>query len=456
MNPHAAHDRKGEAMNVVWDVTQMFGASGSNLSVDGAIAAGSATLNLAEPGDFANGQGVWIPHAGPLSPLPAPDAPRVFVVGGPHGTSTYAYTVVALDDTGGMSPASSPGVLTTGPATLGGLGADGSGEGQVLSQARFLGVTVTPVSGAHAYAVYRTQAPPDSGLATGFLGIYRITNTPFLDYGQPVQAPPPGVSATPNAAALGQSLVSTVLAGGGSTMLTLADTAVTAYAGPIYHDDTAALQLAYSRGVPALFHPPGSYGVSASLTYAVAGGTLFGSGPASVLRFQGTTAAGLVVTGSGTTVRDLAFDGQNLVDTLLTVDAANVSVLGTTGQRATTGLGAYNPGDTWYRGLSVYANVYTDCTYSYSVTGYWADVVLTGNRSDFRDVNLTGRGVNLHNAAHGGHPAHWLVSGNVVRCRLRSTPMSSITSATPSKSAIPPPPAIPTRSATMCGSATIS
>jgi hypothetical protein len=403
-------------MQPVADVQRLCGASGSDVVVDGAIAAGENQLTLATAADFANGQGVWLPHAGPPSPLPPPPAPRVFVAGGPHGTDTYAYALVALDGLGGTSAGGAPGVLTTGPASLGGLGPDGSGQGQALYEARFLGISLSgPVEGARAYAVYRTQAPETSGLSVGFLGIYRVTNAPFLDYGQEPQPPPPGVPVNPPASPLGQSLVPIIVAGGGTTTLTLSAAATTAYAGPVYHDDTAALQLAYSRGYPALFHPPGSYGISAPLTYTVANGVLAGVGPASVLRLQGTAAAGLIVTGGGTTVHHLAFDGQQLAETLLTLAASHLTVADTTGQGGTTGVGADNGTDEWYRGLTLRGNVYTDCTYAFSVNGYWTDVVIADNRADFTDINLTGRAVNLHNTANGGHPTHWTVHGNVLR-----------------------------------------
>jgi hypothetical protein len=405
------------------DVQRDFGASGSPLATTGTIAAGSNVLSLTSPLDFRDGQGIWLPHAGPSCALPIPPAPTVTIGGGPSGTSSYGYVIVALDGAGGVSATSPTGLITTGPATLGGLNDDGGGEGQLIYQARLLAISVTPVPGADGgYAVYRTQVPGGSGLSLGFLGIYRVTNTPFLDYGQAVKEPPPGVPAVPPAEPLGQSLVTTIVAGGGSPTLILAASATTAYTGTVYHDDTFALQAAYAAGSAAVYHPPGSYGVSAPLTYAVLDGCLYGIAGSSTIRYQGNAGATLIVNASGVTVRDLAFDGGQLTtDTLVTLGAGEASplddltVAATAGVGGVNGLNGYNASGTWYHRVSMIGNRYRNCLYAYGLTGFWAEPIIAGNHADFSDLNYTGRGINLHNSAAGGHPRHWTVTGNVIR-----------------------------------------
>lgn len=94
-----------------------FGASGSMQSTTGTVAAGTPTLLLASPIDFATGQGIRIDGAGPAFSGAAPTGFAV-TTGGTAGTSDYAYTVAAIDNMGGVGAAVAPVQLTTGSATL--------------------------------------------------------------------------------------------------------------------------------------------------------------------------------------------------------------------------------------------------------------------------------------------------------------------------------------------------
>lgn len=409
------------------DVQRDYGASGSDQTTSGTMSAGSTTLELANAVDFENDQGILVCHAGVVSNLPAPSTPTVAIGGGVKGTSTYAYVVVALDGMGGGSPGSAAGSITSGPSTLGGLGPDGSGTGQVLKHANWLAVSLTHVAGANGgYAVYRTQVPPASGLHLGFIGITANLNTPFLDYGQAIKTPPLGIPDSPPTSPFSQSLVTSIRYGAGTTTLTLADPALSSVTGsPVVHDDTNALQNAYNSGSTSIYHPPGSYGVSSALTYAVTDGTLLGAGRSTLLRAQRQAGTLVTVDASGVTVRDLTVVGQQLVNNLTGTSNAPSSADDLTfdhvwGQGALYyGISASQTTAAIFQRLRVQACTMVDCEYGIEVEGNWDGVSILGNFVDFTDYNYAGRAISLHNFYAGSHtyyyPVHWTIADNVVR-----------------------------------------
>ena len=412
--------------NLVANVKR-YGASGSAATTFGSIAAGSHTLTLARPIDFENGTGIFVPNAGTMSTLPTPKAPAVSIGGGRSGTSTYGYRIVALDGDGG-APASSPvAVITTGPPTLGGLGANGGGGEPALYKATWLALNVTGEPGANGgYAVYRTEVPAGSGLATGFIGIDLYTNAPFLDYGQRVHTPPPGVPASPPSAALGDSFVTTILHGGGTTVLTLSAAASTDVANDlVYHDDTRAFQAALAANPSLLYVPPGSYGISSPLNFHTTNGLFYGNGPSSLIRYQGNTAATLNLGASGITLEHLALDGQSTSYQLVGVSAnhalTGITIRDTVGRSS----GFYgvnvanpNPPSIAYTDIAINGNVYSDCEYAYSTYGNVDGIQIRGNRLFFTDYNHSGRGISLHNlSSTQGYTfaQHFLISSNTLR-----------------------------------------
>ncbi|MCY0880041.1 MAG: hypothetical protein OWU84_14025 [Firmicutes bacterium] len=417
----ATLDVSSEGLGLPYNVRLDGGASGSGAYTTGQITAASRVLTLADPIDFKDGQGIFIPHAGPLSSLSPPKAPTVSQ-NGPRGNDRYSYVVVALDGLGGGSAASAPATLTTGPAALGGLGPDGSGENSVLYEARWVNLEIEPVPGAlGGYAVYRVEAPASSQLALGFLGIVAAIDAPFLDYGQDVSVPPPGIPAAPPSQPFAQGLVTRIVSGGGTRVLTLADAAVTAVAdGDVFHDDTHALQRAYQSGATRFYHPAGTYRVSQPLAFDREHGVLAGDGPSSILCCQGSQAASLVVAASGVRVAHLAIEGQFLATTLLTIDGADdVTVHGVTLRDALgAGVNARAVGESPARRLALGQNRVQNCPAALSILGQWDGVLVSENVVDFDDYNAAGRGVSLHNLVMDGsarYPIHWVVSQNRIR-----------------------------------------
>ena len=410
------------------DLIRDYGASGSDKTTLGTMAANSTTLLLEEPIDFKDNEGIFVPNAGPMSSIATPAAPSVTVGGGPSGTSTYGYQIIALDGLGGGSKASQVGTVTTGPATLGGLGPTGSGAGMDIYRASWLSLTVAGVPFANGgYAIYRTQVPAGSGLKTGFIGIYSYTNAPWLDFGQDIKTPPPGVPATPVASSFGQSLVTQITSGGGAKALTLVNAATTGVSNVrVYHDDTLAVSKAFASGSPVLRVPSGSFGVSKLLAYNVANGTLVGEGSQSIIRYQANYTASIQVTASGVMVRDLAFDGQKTANTLLALKNANaalhdVRVVDTFGRAPLFGgIEATNLlHDEWGQNILLDRNEYTDCEYSYSMEGNIEGLRISGNRAYFTDFNYSGRGISLHNASTTAgyvYPRRFTITGNILHC----------------------------------------
>ncbi|MCY0898060.1 MAG: right-handed parallel beta-helix repeat-containing protein [Firmicutes bacterium] len=397
------------------------GASGSPASTTGHIEAGSRVLTLAEPLDFADGQGLYLANGGPLSSLDTPPAP-VLSQNGPQGMEQYSYVVVALDGLGGGSAASEPATLNTGPATLGGLGPDGSGQNAPLYEARWINIRLAPVEGANGgYAVYRVKAPATSQLALGFLGIIFEINAPFIDYGQTPDTPPPGIPAAPPSFPFAQGLVTTIISGGGSSTLMLADAAVTTVdGGPVYHDDSEALARAYERGGAVIYHPPGTYRVSRMLTFAVPDGILEGDGGASQICYQANYTASLVVTQSHVNVRNLAINGAYVGCTLLSIRGADdVTIREVSLANALqSGLEAEAFTMTSAHRLSVTGNTVQNCATAISVLGNWDNVLIAENIVHFDDYNHSGRGVSLHNIETNGtylYPTHWIVTENRIR-----------------------------------------
>ena len=218
-----------------------YGASGSNTTTTGTIAAGSTALTLASAIDFADGQGISINHAGQACTLTAPAAPTVTPTGA-AGTTTYQYQIVALDGNGGCTTAGTAGTTATGNATL--------------DATNYNVVSWAAVSGAAGYAVY--------GRTSGSMVLLGLaTSTTFSDAG--AAAITSNIfPASPPTSALADTLITSIVSGGGTTSLTLAASAISAVTNQsISHDDSISIQsaidYAFSLGGGTVCIPSGNY-----------------------------------------------------------------------------------------------------------------------------------------------------------------------------------------------------
>lgn len=86
----------------------------------GSITSGGTTLTLAAAQDFANGQGVVVYKAGAAPTIPTPPAPSsITPTGLTGGSTTYSYQWVAEDYFGGLTPAGPTASTTAGQSSLG-------------------------------------------------------------------------------------------------------------------------------------------------------------------------------------------------------------------------------------------------------------------------------------------------------------------------------------------------
>ena len=89
------------------------------------------TVASGQTSDFIIGEGVTVAHVGATNTMTTPALTSVtpsiqlgmmgtgFVTSGPTGSTSYSYEIVAIDNNGGYTAASSPVTITTGQATLG-------------------------------------------------------------------------------------------------------------------------------------------------------------------------------------------------------------------------------------------------------------------------------------------------------------------------------------------------
>jgi len=239
-----AQNELGLAVDVVRD----YNASGSAQSTTGSISAGSNVLTLASAIDFKNGQGISIANAGPMPTISAPTAATA-TAEGTTGSTTIGYAVAALDGKGGVT-ASFAFSVTNANATL--------------SSTNYVALSVTAVTNAAGYAWYRTSTNGTSPTTTGFIGV--TSGTSLNDTGLAVITPPIGVPASAPSSALGDLLVTSITAGAGTTILTLAASASTTVTGAaVNHNDTAAIQAAFAASL-RVHVPQGIYNMSGTVT----------------------------------------------------------------------------------------------------------------------------------------------------------------------------------------------
>jgi hypothetical protein len=290
------------------------------------ITSGQTSATCASAIDFANGQGIVIYGAGPVATVTTPGTPTVTPAGILNGATTYNYKVVAEDRSGGLTAASAQGSATTGAATLGvntvtvtqgarvgglttyttsaahnfqagstvsvngfntGSGTffdDMNGTKVIVSAPTSTTFTVqdgsltdrtdtstgtasvqacntlTYASGSYGgastlrYWIYRNNA---------LVGVAPGLDPYFSDCGLTVGGAPSYVPSAPPASAAPEYLVSTIVSGGGTTSLTLANSAgATVTNAAALHDNSLALkaaaQAAYNNQGGTVYIPSGN------------------------------------------------------------------------------------------------------------------------------------------------------------------------------------------------------
>jgi len=282
-------------------------------STTGSINSGSAALTLASAQDFANGQGIVIYKAGAATTLTTPGQATVTPTYLLNGTATYTYQLIAEDRQGGLTAASTSGQTTTGASTLGANNitfascvrtngvatytssvAHNLQAGAQVNISGFTGGVFDSCNGVKTIAAttpttFTTNDGPlpnetnntgspvvtviacntltfasgsFSGINTIHYWIYRNgalagvaagIDPWFQDCGSNVNTAPNYVPATPPGSAQPGYLATTIASGGGTTSLTLANSAgSTVSSATVLHDNSlnlkAAIQAAYNSG----------------------------------------------------------------------------------------------------------------------------------------------------------------------------------------------------------------
>jgi len=153
-----------------------------------------------------------------------PTAPTV-TAEGTTGSTSWAYAIALLDGKGGITAASPATTITNGNATL---------SGSAYNSITF------PIVNTAGVAIYRTTA----GGTPNTTGLIAVVKNACQDTGLALYNPN-WVPTNPPAAAVGDALITTIMAGAGTTSLQLAEAATTTVSGQqVMHDDTAAIQAA--------------------------------------------------------------------------------------------------------------------------------------------------------------------------------------------------------------------
>ena len=229
-----------------------FGASGSSAATTGSINSSSNTLILTSASDFATGQYIRVNGAGATFALNAPTGLTVTATGTP-GSTHYQYQVAPLDSDGGVGAAITAVAITNGNATL--------------SSINYNALSWSAPSGTapDAYAVY--------GRSSGSMTLLAIVKfgTAWNDVGTSAHTPVDWMSAVPLGASTNDWLLSKITAGGGTTTLTLANTASNSISGVVStHDDTypirAAVAYACTIVGSTVWATPGRYQIVGQIT----------------------------------------------------------------------------------------------------------------------------------------------------------------------------------------------
>jgi hypothetical protein len=309
------NDVHSKGPNPVFDIMRYGGYVGSATSpqtMTCSINASSTTLSCTSNPDFQNGHGVVVPLAGPLPTLPAAPTPtQVTPIGVINGSTSYSYQYVLEDYSGGLTAAGTSGSTTTGAATLGvntvaltGVNRVGGVDTFTCASNCNIGVgaqaQISGFSGGSSSLVNGTvvvnSAPTSTTftvLATGFndytetasatasvracneifpggalstesvilrswiyrngtlAGVSPGQDPFFVDCGQGVGAPSYVPASAPGAASA-DYLATTIVSGGGTNTMTLANAATRAASSQtVQHDNAPALKAAWTAAYAA-------------------------------------------------------------------------------------------------------------------------------------------------------------------------------------------------------------
>lgn len=204
-----------------------FGASGSLVAVLGTIDARSNALRLQSAGDFKNGQGIMLFHAGPAALYQQPTVPTLTLVGTP-GSTEYCYKIAIADYWGGISSSSRKVCLFDGP--------------RVSTPDTYARIEVGKLTCSYCAAVIYRQV---GGVGTfNRIGIILEGGSRIDDSNLPVRID----NGLPNIApqqTLSQNLIVQITRGGGTRRLYVSPAATSAGENIIvWHDDSHAVQAA--------------------------------------------------------------------------------------------------------------------------------------------------------------------------------------------------------------------
>jgi hypothetical protein len=242
-------------------------SNGSAVRVHARCRAGSAHIALGSPGDFADRQGVSLPFCGPPPVAATPRAPLIAAVctGRPCPRQRlWNYRIAALDRAHGLSAAGPTGVAVRNAA--------------ILDVEHHNLLTWPAVAGAASYVIYRAADGGDARLLT-------YSQMPqYDDFGQPAVRAGGAIPSLAASAPSNGNLVSYILAGAGTTAITLADGAASSITQTwMDHDDAPIVQRAVdslatgSRTAAAggtIWLPPGRYAWGSPVTVTDASGVL--------------------------------------------------------------------------------------------------------------------------------------------------------------------------------------
>lgn len=272
-----------------------FGAAGSSPTTTGNITAAGAALTIANPQDFANGEGVFVCGAG-ANQTASPVVTASAVQHGTVGSTTYNYKFISDDGKGGLATPLLV-TITNGNATL--------------SPTNYVALTWTIPSGSVSTHVFVQQGAG----AWRYIGNTANNYYNDLSYSVPL---PLWVPATPLLAAQNDGLTTTISSGGGTTALTLANNATNSVTGGcVLHEDHAAIQAAWDfiTNEGAIFYPGGSaffsfhtpnlmfgnnawYNVAVGITSTIAGAIGWSSDGGSIINALGYSLTTLTETGA--------------------------------------------------------------------------------------------------------------------------------------------------------------
>ncbi len=238
-----------------------FGAFSSTTTGTGTISGSSTSLAILAAGDWADGQGILVPGAGPTSTIAAPGSVTASACTPPSpggcstGSTHYTLAIAAIDVNHGVGPVTSI-TATNGNATL--------------NQKNYIQINWADVTDSQGYLIYVGGTPrvivSEGSLSWRFAG---NTIDPVLPSDYWVPSSPPG-SGTKG------DLVTTIASGGGTTTLTLTDAATNTATGvTIYHDNTPNFQAALdATGIVSI--PCGTYEMDSYSVFLATGNALSG------------------------------------------------------------------------------------------------------------------------------------------------------------------------------------